>query len=570
MRKKLTAFFLSAIFVLQFGLVAFAENNDGLLKINSNEENTTDFSDNSGEYTNNEVLVLYKDGTVKTVSYSSKEEVGQAVENFRNDETVEVVQPNFKYENTAYSADDELFSKQWALNNDGSTLIREKTADYEPVMDLYGFGLYTKKNIKENIYNSKEGVDINIEPVWENFSDEGKRQAVIAVIDTGIDKNHEDLQDILWENQDEIPNNGIDDDGNGYVDDVYGYDFYNNTGNMTSTTDDNHGTHCAGTILANRDNSKGIAGIASGYNVKIMSLKALGGNNGEGTTESVIKAIKYAEDNGAVICNLSLCTEENDTALYKVMAKSKMLFVVAAGNDDKGTDNDSIPHYPAAYNIENMIAVANIRADGVIDPTSNYGKETVDIAAPGNRIISTTVNDTYSYMTGTSMAAPMVSAVCAMLYSYYDDINLKDVKETVLNSAEKLTSLNGKVSTEGMLNAYNAFTYDKSLLSHGEFEVPAEAYIEEEPTKFSFDIYKENGLSYLTVTATDVNNDIFALRFMKGNKTSADFKGGREGKGFTLNGDNECTFVVRSEGEYTFYALDKKGHETVSTVAIKF
>ena len=168
------------------------------------------------------------------------------------------------------------------------------------------------------------------------------------------------------------------------------------------------------------------------------------------------------------------------------------------------------------------------------------------------------------------MAAPMVSAVCAMLYSYYDDINLKDVKETVLNSAEKLTSLNGKVSTEGMLNAYNAFTYDKSLLSHGEFEVPAEAYIEEEPTKFSFDIYKENGLSYLTVTATDVNNDIFALRFMKGNKTSADFKGGREGKGFTLNGDNECTFVVRSEGEYTFYALDKKGHETVSTVAIKF
>ena len=106
MRKKLTAFFLSAIFVLQFGLVAFAENNDGLLKINSNEENTADFSDNSGEYTNNEVLVLYKDGTVKTVSYSSKEEVGQAVENFRNDETVEVVQPNFKYENTAYSADD--------------------------------------------------------------------------------------------------------------------------------------------------------------------------------------------------------------------------------------------------------------------------------------------------------------------------------------------------------------------------------------------------------------------------------------------------------------------------------
>ena len=107
-------------------------------------------------------------------------------------------------------------------------------------------------------------------------------------------------------------------------------------------------------------------------------------------------------------------------------------------------------------------------------------------------------------------------------------------------------------------------------LSHGEFEVPAEAYIEEEPTKFSFDIYKENGLSYLKVTATDVNNDIFALRFMKGNKTSADFKGGREGKGFTLNNNNECTFVVRSEGEYTFYALDKKGHETISNVAVKF
>ena len=513
-------------------------------------------------YQNNEVLILYKDGSVEVKKYSSEAELEKGLSDLVKDETIDVIGPNYTYENTSYTVNDELYFKQWALENDGTFLVRETLP-----ANVREIGFMVPLSQKTEIKDSVAGVDINIAPVWEKYN--GGRQAVIAIIDTGVDINHDDLGGAFWINTDEIESNSIDDDNNGYVDDVYGYNFYNDNADISPEKDENHGTHCAGTIAALRNNQTGIAGIASNANVKIMPLKALGGPNGEGTTASIIEAINYAENNGAVICNLSLSTTANDIALYKTMAKSGMLFVVAAGNNEKGEDNDTIPHYPASYDLENVISVANIRADGQIDPTSNYGASSVHLAAPGSQIVSTTADNSYGYMTGTSMAAPMVSAVCALLYSYYEDVTLKDVKEMVLNTVTPMASLEGKVSSGGMLNAGEAFNYDVSLLKHESFNIPPEALIEDEPTKFDFEIYTKDSVQYLKVTATDVNNDILCLRYLEGSHEAEDFMLGRAGKAFTVNSSNECTFIVHSFGEYTFYALDAAGHETVANVTIE-
>ena len=198
--------------------------------------------------------------------------------------------------------------------------------------------------------------------------------------DTGIDYTHEDLAGAIWVNEDEIPGNGIDDDGNGYIDDVHGWNFYDHTNQVYTGDEDSHGTHGAGTIAASSNNQIGISGIVPGERVKIMPVKALGGSDGSGTTASLIQAIHYAEANGASICNLSLSSSKNDRALYQAIAQSNMLFIVAAGNDSANIDLS--PTYPASYNLDNILSVANLCYDGVLHHTSNYGASSVDLAAP--------------------------------------------------------------------------------------------------------------------------------------------------------------------------------------------
>ncbi|QHI73570.1 S8 family peptidase [Aminipila terrae] len=323
--------------------------------------------------------------------------------------------------------------------------------------DNRGFFLpysFTPKGaVKTGSISAVSGIDINISPAWNLYK--SQRNVVIAMIDTGIDYNHEDLSNVLWTNQDEIPGNGMDDDGNGYIDDIYGWNFYNNDNNIYVGQEDDHGTHGAGTIAATRNNSVGIAGIADEDSVSIMSLKALGGEDGSGTTESIIKAIEYAEANGASICNLSLGTTSYDKELYDAMAHSKMLFVVAAGNGDSngGTDIDETPTYPAAFDLDNIISVANISCDGKLSDSSNYGEKSVDIAAPGSYILSLTADNGYAYMSGTSMAAPMVTGVAALVYSSNANLSLAGVKNVILATATHLDSLSQKVSCGGMLNA---------------------------------------------------------------------------------------------------------------------
>lgn len=320
---------------------------------------------------------------------------------------------------------------------------------------------------------AKPGIDINITEAWDTYKKADKtREVIVAVIDTGVDYNHEDLKDSIWVNPGEIPGNGIDDDNNGYIDDVYGWNFVNNSNQVFTGSHDDHGTHCAGTIVAEINNEKGVASVAGDANVKVMVIKALDGYAGTGTTDAVVKAIKYAEANGASIVNMSLGSGQNESNLYYAIGESNMLFVIAAGNGNTtsmfssvGINNDEKPCYPASYELDNIISVANISYTGELHSSSNYGAKSVDLAAPGAYIISTTPKDTYGYMTGTSMAAPFVTAAAAMVYSYYPNITLPDVKEIILNTVTPLESLKGKVATSGLLNVGNALKYDLSKLS---------------------------------------------------------------------------------------------------------
>ena len=208
-----------------------------------------------------------------------------------------------------------------------------------------------------------------------------------------------------------------------------------------------------------------MAGITDNQYVKLMVLKALGTENGMGAPEDRVEAIHYAEANGAVICTLSFGSTEYDESVAQAIQNSNMLFVVAAGNGDRygnGYDIDQYPVYPASLPFDNVITVGNILFDGNLDESSNYGVQNVDLAAPGVYILSTVSNNEYGYMSGTSMAAPMVTGVAAMVYSSRPDLSVLGVKEVLLNSARRTEQLAGKVLTGGMLDAGTAMSYGQT------------------------------------------------------------------------------------------------------------
>lgn len=478
----------------------------------NNSANAVEMITDLDEYENNDLIVVYKDKsmsekkmTKKTVKIcdsaeenavdtltdnsmivklDTREELEEAIEAYSNDASVAYVQPNYVYhklENVTITDTD--YKKQWGMNNDGTYTYDETV--YVPSENSGWFwnGGYTQK--KETI-TAKENIDINAPEVWK-LGTGADREVVVAFVDTGIKYDHKELADNMWVNADEIEGDGIDNDNNGYIDDVHGWNFYaadaagfgkawpgfgngNNSSNGNNTyynansqNEDSHSTHCAG-IVAAQANGTGVVGIAHQQNVKLMTVKVLGGSEGSGTTESVIKGIQYAADNGANICNLSLGGEEDDQALRDVIKNnSNVLFCVAAGNggiSNIGYDmdaNGAVKEYPACYDFDNIITVANIRCNGELHYSSNYGSKSVDIAAPGAQIYSTsTVEKGYEYMTGTSMAAPMVSGVAALIYSYYDNVSIYDVKDMILNYSRKSSSLEGKVACGGMVDAYGA------------------------------------------------------------------------------------------------------------------
>lgn len=369
------------------------------------------------------------------------------------------------------SPSDEFSTYQWGLKNDGEFRLIELVQKFKYIDNLYsevnnGGNLSIPKpgpgNYESKVTHAVSGIDINVQPAWSLYDQaQNKRSVIVAIIDTGIDINHQELRNAIWTNPGEIDGDGIDNDGNGYVDDIHGWNFYSNNNKVFSGSEDSHGTHAAGTISASRG-SYGIAGITDNNYVKIMPLKALGGKEGVGSPDAVIKAIKYAEEKGASICNLSMGTTGYSEELAQTMKNSHMLFVVSCGNggvSGLGYNTDVYPVYPASLPYDNIISVANILFDGTLSKDSNYGAASVDIAAPGTYILSTIPDNSYGYMSGTSMAAPMVTGVAAMLYSYRTDISLSDVKTIILNSSRKLDTLSGKVVSGGLLDAYSALNW---------------------------------------------------------------------------------------------------------------
>lgn len=349
---------------------------------------------------------------------------------------------------------DSYASYQWAFLNTGELrLVPRHTAAVDAAI---GAITGSPALSADGTVRSLEGIDMNIVPAWKKYdAKSGKRQVIVALIDTGVDITHPELSGSIWTNTGEIPGDGIDNDGNGYIDDVYGWNFYDNNAQVFTGTDDNHGTHSAGTIAAAR-NGVGTVGICDPAYVKIMVIKTLGTSSGVGTVSNVVKAIRYAQANGASICNLSFGTMKYSEELYQAIKDSGMLFIVAAGNGDasgNGYSIDEQPMYPASFELDNIISVANLRFDGQLDRASNYGVRSVDLAAPGNYILSTITGNDYAYMSGTSMAAPMVTGTAAMLYSCDASLSLMDVRNRILQSARPLESLSGKVATGGMLDA---------------------------------------------------------------------------------------------------------------------
>jgi subtilisin family serine protease/alpha-tubulin suppressor-like RCC1 family protein len=377
-----------------------------------------------------------------TIEVSDETQLNDTIAELKKDPNVEYAQPNYKLELMSEPTD-ERFSEQWNLKNTGQTIGGQEGIS---------------------------GVDINALNTWSITK--GSDTVKVAIVDSGVDINHPDLEEAIYKNPKEILD-GLDNDGNGYADDLHGWNFITDMNNVfASEEEDTHGTHIAGLISAGMNNG-GIVGIAP--NIKIVPLKFISGNIGY--TSDVVKAIDYCQKIGVTIANLSWGGPNLNEALRDAMANSSILFVVAAGNAGRSIDTN--PVYPAAYDLPNMITVGSNDNKGQISTFSNFGSK-VDIASPGSSILSTLPGNKYGYMSGTSMAAPFVAGTAALLKSIDSSLGAAEIKERILNNATKSASLSGKVSTSGRLNAYAALI--NSAPENESTPLPAETPTPQIPT----------------------------------------------------------------------------------------
>lgn len=316
---------------------------------------------------------------------------------------------------------------------------------------------------------------------------------IVGVIDSGVDYLHPDLAPNIWTNTGETPGNGIDDDNNGYIDDVHGYDFINNDGDPMD--DNNHGTHCSGTIAGVGDNGIGVVGV--NWTAKIMALKFLGAS-GFGNTSDAVTAVLYATAMGAKLTNNSWGGGAYSQALYDAInaaATANCLFVAAAGNSNSG-----LIEYPAGYDLDNIISVAATDINDARANFSNYGATWVDLGSPGVDILSTTRNNTYSSFDGTSMACPHVAGAAALIWARAPLLSWANVKDMILSSVDPVASLSGITVTGGRLNLFNA------MVATGIYLRSADPVIAVSPPSVSFSILPDaNSSSLLSISNTDVD-----------------------------------------------------------------
>lgn len=292
------------------------------------------------------------------------------------------------------------------------------------------------------------GVDIRAIEAWGLHR--GTRRIILAIIDSGIDYNHPDLAANMWHNPGEIPENNRDDDGNGFVDDIYGWSFAE--GNADPIDRHYHGTHVAGTIGAVGNNGRGVSGIMQ--QVSLMAVKCLG-DGGYGWSSGLIAGIYYAVDNGARVINASWGGSGRLQAMADALAYAEsrgVIFVAAAGNDRR--DNDQQPFYPASYEGDNIVSVAATDTKDSVAWFSNWGSTRVDLFAPGVDILSTVLDGGYALSTGTSMAAPHVVGALGLLLSFSPSMNWREGIEALYASVRPLPQLQGTCTSGGRLDLY--------------------------------------------------------------------------------------------------------------------
>jgi subtilisin family serine protease len=358
-------------------------------------------------------------------------DVATAIDALKADASVEFAEPNYVYTTGATSSDPYF--------TNGSL-----------------WGMYGGGTSPANQYGS------NAAAAWA-AGNTGSASVYVGIIDEGIQLTHPDLSGQVWTNPFDA-NDGLDNDGNGYVDDINGWDFANNDKTIydggTKGNLDDHGTHVSGTIGA-KSNGVGVVGV--NWNVRLISGKFLGRNGG--TTANAVRAVDYFTDLktrhglNIVATNNSWGGGGYSQALFDAISRANnagILFVAAAGNS--GTNNDTTASYPSNYNLPNVIAVAAIASNGTLASFSQYGATTVDLGAPGVGIYSTTAANLYESYSGTSMATPHVTGAAALYKSVHPSATAAQIKNALLSSAVPTASLSGKTVTGGRLDVNAALS----------------------------------------------------------------------------------------------------------------
>jgi thermitase len=316
---------------------------------------------------------------------------------------------------------DPQFNEQWALANSGQR-------------------------------GGKKGADISATLAWATTT--GNDNVVVAVLDTGVDYNHEDLTENMWRRPEKME--PYRDNELGTIDDENGFNAIDGTDPMD---DNGHGTHCAGIIGAEGENNLGIAGV--NWKVQIMPLKFMNAG-GSGSTKDAIEAINYVIERKRAGVNVRIISAswgstQKSRALGEVIRKAyenDILFVAAAGNSS--VDNDRNPHYPSSYDVPNVVSVAALDRNDALATFSNYGAKSVAIAAPGVDILSTWLGNEYEEKSGTSMATPVVSGVAALILAEHPQMAVDELKKKLLASTDPIAALKGKTVTAGRINAAKA------------------------------------------------------------------------------------------------------------------